>query len=72
MRILGEQWVEHGRVLKAAKKTDHCLGCTFYTGFFCGDSLQSERDFDCKTMIIIDVGSSEERSLHKEIPGEYR
>lgn len=60
MRKLGEQWVEEidgkPHMVKAVKQTNKCSGCVFCTSIWCADHNQSERDFDCSTMIIKDLG----------------
>ena len=60
MRKLGEQWVEEidgkPHMVKAVKQTNKCSGCVFCTSIWCADHNQSERDFDCMTMIIKDLG----------------
>jgi hypothetical protein len=60
MRKLGEQWVEEidgkPHMVKAVKQTNKCSGCVFCTSIWCSDHNQSERDFDCMTMIIKDLG----------------
>jgi hypothetical protein len=59
-RSLGEQWVEEidgkRHMVKAVKQTNKCSGCIFCTLYWCGDPIQSEREFDCSTMIIKDLG----------------
>ena len=60
MRKLGEQWIEEidgkPQMVKAVKQTNKCSGCVFCTSIWCSDHNQSERDFDCMTMIIKDLG----------------
>jgi hypothetical protein len=60
MRKLNEQWVEvidgQEHMVKAVKQTNKCSGCVFCTSIWCADHNQSERNFDCMTMIIKDLG----------------
>ena len=67
MRKLGEQWVEEidgkEHMVKAVKQTNKCSGCVFCTSIWCADHNQSERDFDCMTMIIKDLGILNEDGL---------
>jgi hypothetical protein len=67
MRKLGEQWIEEidgkKHMVKAVKQTNKCSGCVFCTSYWCGDHIQSEREFDCSTMIIKDLGILNEDGL---------
>jgi hypothetical protein len=67
MRKLGEQWIEEidgkRHMLKAVKQTNKCSGCVFCTSYWCGDHIQSEREFDCSNMIIKDLGILNEEGL---------
>ena len=60
MRQLGEQWIEEidgkRHMVKAVKQTNKCSGCIFCTSYWCGNPIQNEREFDCSTMIIKDLG----------------
>ena len=60
MRKLDDQWFEEldGKMhmVKAVKQTNKCRDCVFCTSYWCGDPIQSEREFDCSTMIIKDLG----------------
>ena len=60
MKNLGDQWVEEidgkRHMVKAVKQTNKCSGCIFCTSYWCGNPIQSEREFDCSTMIIKDLG----------------
>jgi len=75
MRKLGEQWVEeiNGKyhMVKAVKQTNKCSGCVFCTSIWCADHNQSERDFDCMTMIIKDLGILNEDGCLPSSWGEY-
>jgi hypothetical protein len=76
MRKLGEQWVEEidgkPHMVKAVKQTNKCSGCVFCTSIWCADHNQSERDFDCMTMIIKDLGVLNENGcLPCSFCGEY-
>lgn len=75
MRKLDEQWVEeiNGKphMVKAVKQTNKCSGCVFCTSIWCADHNQSERDFDCMTMIIKDLGILNEDGCLPNCWGEY-
>ena len=76
MHKLGEQWIEEidgkAHMVKAVKQTNKCSGCVFCTSIWCADHNQSERDFDCMTMIIKDLGILNEYGcLPEEHTGEY-
>jgi|CEGF01.1.fsa_nt_gi hypothetical protein len=75
MRKLGEQWVEEidgkEHMVKAVKQTNKCSGCVFCTSIWCADHNQSERDFDCMTMIIKDLGILNEDGCLPNCWGEY-
>lgn len=76
MRKLGEQWVEEidgkEHMVKAVNQTNKCSGCVFCTSIWCADHNQSERDFDCMTMIIKDLGIlNDDGCLPEERTGKY-